>query len=77
MSSLVDALLQKLPIPIEGASVEKYDKGFKLRVPVDVIAKKLKEEIHKSFVQNKVPIPPGVIDIRAEGNNIVLDVRVV
>jgi hypothetical protein len=77
MSSLVDALLQKLPIPIEGASVEKYDKGFKLRVSVDVIAKKLKEEIHKSFVQNKVPIPTGVIDIRAEGNSIVLDVRVV
>jgi hypothetical protein len=77
MPSLIDILLQKFPIPIEGASVEKYDKGFKLRIPLDVIVKKLKEEIHKSFVQNKVPIPPNVIDIRAEDSSVVLDIRVI
>jgi len=77
MPALVDVVLDKLTLPIDGAKVEKYDKGVRLRIPIDVIVNKIKEELAKSMAGGRSPIPFGVIDIRVEGDTIVFDVRVV
>ena len=77
MPALLEALLERVPIPIEGARVEKYDKGVKLYIPVELLARKLKEELDRSLKERKAPFPAGIIDIRAEGDSLVFDVRVV
>ena len=77
MSALLDAMISRIKPPIEGAKVERTERGFRIRVPIEVVISKIKEDMSKSFKERGIPIPPEVVSIENEGGDIVLSVKVI
>jgi len=77
MSAIIDALLERVKLPIPSASLEKTSRGVRLRVPIDVVLDKLKEELERALRDGRSPLPPEAIDVTSDEKSIIFEIRVV